>query len=148
MARLTNMRIILAVSGVAVLFGVLTAWLITRGIGNSLRRIIAGLTDGRGVDVIVEMLANQNLDQDLKAVALKGRIVIVGSRGHGTNSGTAVSAAPTRRRESVRKRIDQPMARPTRTGTSDSRTTMPTTLRCCAPSAMRIPISLVRCVTA
>jgi NADPH2:quinone reductase len=42
---------------------------------------IAGLTDGRGVDVIIEMLANQNLDQDLKAVALKGRIIIVGSRG-------------------------------------------------------------------
>ncbi len=36
------------------------------------------LTDGRGVDVIVEMAACDNIDRDLDAVAFAGRIVIVG----------------------------------------------------------------------
>jgi len=31
-------------------------------------------TDGRGADVIVEMLANASLTKDLQLVALKGRI--------------------------------------------------------------------------
>ena len=35
----------------------------------------------RGVDVIVEMLANVNLPGDMKAVAANGRVVVVGSRG-------------------------------------------------------------------
>lgn len=39
------------------------------------------LTGGRGFDLILEMLANQNLSSDLSAVALHGRIVIIGSRG-------------------------------------------------------------------
>jgi len=39
------------------------------------------LTDGRGVDVILEMLANENLDKDLNVLAKRGRIVVVGSRG-------------------------------------------------------------------
>jgi NADPH:quinone reductase len=39
------------------------------------------LTDGHGADVIVEMLADRNLDDDLAAAALHGRVVIVGSRG-------------------------------------------------------------------
>jgi NADPH2:quinone reductase len=38
-------------------------------------------TGGRGVDVIVEMLANVNLGRDLKILAPGGRVVIVGSRG-------------------------------------------------------------------
>jgi NADPH2:quinone reductase len=38
-------------------------------------------TGGRGVDVIVEMLANVNLEQDFSALAVRGRVVIVGSRG-------------------------------------------------------------------
>lgn len=36
---------------------------------------------GRGPDIILEMLANVNLDQDLDLVARGGRIVVVGSRG-------------------------------------------------------------------
>ena len=36
---------------------------------------------GRGPDVILEMLANENLDADLDLVAPKGRIVIIGNRG-------------------------------------------------------------------
>lgn len=38
-------------------------------------------TGGRGVDVIVEMLANVNLDRDLGLLAKGGRVVVVGSRG-------------------------------------------------------------------
>jgi len=42
---------------------------------------IQGVTCGRGVDVILEMLANVNLDHDLEALAKDGRVVIIGSRG-------------------------------------------------------------------
>jgi NADPH2:quinone reductase len=42
---------------------------------------LLGLTDGRGVDLVVEMLANVNLDRDLQALAPKGRVLVVGSRG-------------------------------------------------------------------
>ncbi|MDH4064992.1 MAG: zinc-binding dehydrogenase, partial [Acidobacteriota bacterium] len=34
-----------------------------------------------GPDIIIEMLANQNLDHDLTIVAKRGRIVVVGNRG-------------------------------------------------------------------
>ena len=39
------------------------------------------LTEGRGPDVILEMLANVNLDKDLGVVAKYGRVVVIGSRG-------------------------------------------------------------------
>lgn len=39
------------------------------------------LTDGRGPDVIVEHLANVNLDNDLTVMASGGRVVVVGNRG-------------------------------------------------------------------
>jgi len=39
------------------------------------------LTGDQGVDVIIEMLANVNLDKDLKALAARGRLIVVGSRG-------------------------------------------------------------------
>lgn len=39
------------------------------------------LTGGRGVPVILEMLANQNLGHDLKILAPFGRVVVIGSRG-------------------------------------------------------------------
>lgn len=42
---------------------------------------IMSLTGGRGVDVILEMLANVNLDRDLEILALRGRVVSVGNRG-------------------------------------------------------------------
>lgn len=38
-------------------------------------------TDGQGVNVVLEMLANINLGNDLPILAKKGRVVIVGSRG-------------------------------------------------------------------
>ncbi len=42
---------------------------------------IASLTNGKGPDVIIEFLANVNLEIDLKVIAPYGRILIVGSRG-------------------------------------------------------------------
>src|ERR1044072_6787478 len=42
---------------------------------------LGGLTGGRGVDVILEMLANVNLYRDLGVLAKGGRVVVVGSRG-------------------------------------------------------------------
>ena len=42
------------------------------------------LTGGRGVDVILEMLANVNLATDLKLLAPGGRVVVIGNRGEVT----------------------------------------------------------------
>lgn len=42
---------------------------------------LTALTEGRGPDVILEMLANVNLDKDLGVVAKGGRVVVIGSRG-------------------------------------------------------------------
>jgi NADPH2:quinone reductase len=42
---------------------------------------ILELTQGYGVDVVVEMLANVNLGRDLSILAPRGRAVVVGSRG-------------------------------------------------------------------
>ena len=38
-------------------------------------------TSGRGVDVILEMLANVNLGKDLTILAPRGRVVVIGNRG-------------------------------------------------------------------
>jgi NADPH2:quinone reductase len=40
------------------------------------------ITNGRGANVILEMLANKNLAQDLSMLAIRGRIVVIGSRGN------------------------------------------------------------------
>jgi len=42
---------------------------------------ISELTKGKNVDIILEMLANVNLAADLEALAFKGRVVVIGSRG-------------------------------------------------------------------
>lgn len=42
---------------------------------------IIAKTGGRGVDLVVEMLANVNLVRDLDMIAKRGRIAIVGNRG-------------------------------------------------------------------
>jgi NADPH2:quinone reductase len=39
------------------------------------------LTGGAGVDVVLEMLANVNLDRDLDLLAPHGRVVVIGNRG-------------------------------------------------------------------
>jgi NADPH:quinone reductase len=38
-------------------------------------------TGGRGVDIVLEMLANVNLAADLKMLATHGRVIIIGNRG-------------------------------------------------------------------
>ncbi len=42
---------------------------------------ISALTGGRGPDVILEMMANVNLDKDLDVLAPHGRIMVIGNRG-------------------------------------------------------------------
>jgi NADPH2:quinone reductase len=42
---------------------------------------LVDLTGGRGPDIILEMLANANLQKDLGVIAQRGRIVIIGNRG-------------------------------------------------------------------
>jgi NADPH2:quinone reductase len=42
---------------------------------------LMALTGGRGVEVILEMLANVNLGKDLPLLAKHGRVVVIGSRG-------------------------------------------------------------------
>lgn len=38
-------------------------------------------TSGRGVDIVLEMLANVNLSADLKLLATYGRVIVIGNRG-------------------------------------------------------------------
>ena len=54
------------------------------------------LTCGGGVDVILEMLANVNLDRDLGVLAKGGRVVVIGSRGR-----VEIDPRSTMRRESA-----------------------------------------------
>ena len=42
---------------------------------------LSELTCGKGVAVVLEMLANVNLDKDLGVIGIGGRIVVIGSRG-------------------------------------------------------------------
>jgi NADPH2:quinone reductase len=42
---------------------------------------ILKVTGGKGVDVILEMLANVNLASDLKLLAFRGRVIVIGNRG-------------------------------------------------------------------
>jgi NADPH2:quinone reductase len=45
---------------------------------------IMNAAGGRGVDIILEMLANVNLGNDLKLLAQRGRVIVVGNRGEVT----------------------------------------------------------------
>ncbi len=47
---------------------------------DHLRQLLK-LSDGQGVDMVIEMLADRNLDADLAVLAAGGRVVVVGSRG-------------------------------------------------------------------
>jgi NADPH2:quinone reductase len=47
---------------------------------NYLERIME-ITDGKGVSLILEMLANKNLQKDLEILEKSGRVVIIGNRG-------------------------------------------------------------------
>jgi NADPH:quinone reductase len=45
---------------------------------------IMKVTDGKGLDIILEMLANVNLATDTKLLALNGRVIVIGNRGEVT----------------------------------------------------------------
>ena len=53
---------------------------VDHGAPDHLDEVLA-FTGGRGVDVIIEMLANVHLERDFTALAVFGRLIIVGSRG-------------------------------------------------------------------
>jgi len=55
-------------------------------------------TGGRGVDVVLEMLANVNLANDLRLLAPRGRVIVIGNRGEITINPRELMA----RRASVR----------------------------------------------
>jgi NADPH2:quinone reductase len=55
-------------------------------------------TGGRGIDLILEMLANVNLATDLKLLAFRGRVIVIGNRGEITINPRELMA----RRASVR----------------------------------------------
>ncbi len=42
---------------------------------------LSKLTGGRGVNVVLEMLANKNLARDLSMLSMRGRVVVIGNRG-------------------------------------------------------------------
>lgn len=48
--------------------------------GDYLQEVL-DLTGARGVDVVLEMLANENLERDFSVLAMRGRVVVIGSRG-------------------------------------------------------------------
>jgi NADPH2:quinone reductase len=50
-------------------------------VGHGAFSAIRKLTGGNGVDLIIEMLANKNLNDDLSILKPNGRVVVVGSRG-------------------------------------------------------------------
>lgn len=55
-------------------------------------------TGGRGVDIILEMLANVNLAHDLKLLGIRGRVIVIGNRGDVTINARELMA----RRASIR----------------------------------------------
>ena len=59
---------------------------------------ILKVTGGKGIDVVLEMLANVNLATDLKLLAFRGRVIVIGNRGEITINPRELMA----RRASVR----------------------------------------------
>jgi NADPH2:quinone reductase len=43
---------------------------------------LLAVTNGRGFEIILEMLANVNLGRDLPLLAVHGRVIVIGSRGN------------------------------------------------------------------
>jgi len=55
-------------------------YILDHHVPNYLDKVLT-LTEGRGVDVILELLANVNLGRDLGILTKGGRVVVIGSRG-------------------------------------------------------------------
>jgi NADPH:quinone reductase len=62
---------------------------------------ILGLTSGRGVDVILEMLANVNLGNDLNVLARGGRVAAIGNRGPGNQGMATINPRAIMNREAA-----------------------------------------------
>jgi NADPH:quinone reductase-like Zn-dependent oxidoreductase len=67
-------------SGLALVCGLGADHALNHRVENYLDAVV-DLTDGRGVDLVIEMLANRNLESDVALLAPRGRVVVVGSRG-------------------------------------------------------------------
>jgi NADPH:quinone reductase len=52
---------------------------------------VLALTSGRGVDIILEMLANLNLGNDLSVLARGGRVAAIGNRGPGNQGEVSIN---------------------------------------------------------
>jgi len=66
--------------------------------GAGYQEEILKATGARGVDIILEMLANVNLAHDLKLLAIRGRVIVIGNRGEVTINARDLMA----RRASIR----------------------------------------------
>ncbi len=62
---------------------------------------IRTLTEGRGVDIILEMLANVNLGKDLELLAPGGRVVVIGNRGTNNQGTVEINPRQTMMRDSA-----------------------------------------------
>ena len=68
-------------------------------------------TDNRGVDIILEMLANVNLSNDTKLLANNGRVIVIGSRGEVTINPRELMGAALRFARSRSGRLQRPKKR-------------------------------------
>ena len=66
---------------------------------------LMNLTQGQGVNIILEMLANKNLANDLNVIARHGRIIVIGNRGTHRDQSAWHHGARSRhsRRDAVRR---------------------------------------------
>lgn len=62
---------------------------------------VVTMTTGRGVDVILEMLANVNLGKDLGILAPGGRVVVIGNRGTNNQGTVEINPRETMNRDST-----------------------------------------------
>src|SRR5437870_2265042 len=62
---------------------------------------VPALTNGRGADVILEMLANVNLGKDLDVVAPGGRVVVIGNRGTNNQGTVEINPRATMNRDAA-----------------------------------------------
>ncbi|HEV8715005.1 MAG TPA: NADPH:quinone reductase [Candidatus Binatia bacterium] len=65
-----------------------------------LQQVLA-LTNGRGADIILEMLANVNLGKDLDVVAPGGRVVVIGNRGTNNQGTVEINPRATMNRDAA-----------------------------------------------
>ncbi len=94
-------------------------------------------TDNRGVDIILEMLANVNLSNDTKLLANNGRVIVIGSRGEVTINPRELMGAALRFARSLSGPLQRPKRRTSTPGCLRASKTVPCGLllarNCCSP---------------